>query len=53
MTMPDSVSGVAGKPRDVKAEVKKATRKAAAKKTDDAAKKTKKPAAKKAADKAE
>ena len=42
-----------GKQLDVKAELKKATRKAAAKKTDDAAKKTKKPAAKKAADKAE
>lgn len=43
-----------GKPLDVKAEVKKATKKAAAKKTDAPAKKTtKKPAAKKAADKAE
>ena len=42
-----------GKPLDVKAEVKKATKKAAAKKTDAPAKKTtKKPAAKKAADKA-
>ena len=43
-----------GKPLDVKAEVKKATKKASAKKTDAPAKKTtKKPAAKKAADKAE
>ena len=41
-----------GKPLDVKAEVKKATKKAAAKKADTAEKKTKKAAAKKA-DKAE
>lgn len=41
-----------GKPLDVKAEVKKATKKAAAKKTDAAEKKTRKTAAKKA-DKAE